>query len=80
MSLKSKIFLNETFMKIAIREGYKGLGWTSPNPSVGAVLVNPLTQEIIAKGYHKRFGFPHAEIEAIKKLEKKQEELFFMLL
>ena len=72
MGLKCKVFLDdEIFMKIAIKEGYKGLGWTSPNPSVGAVLVNPLTQEIIAKGYHKRFGFPHAEIEAIKKAGEK---------
>ncbi len=64
MSIK---FSDEYFMKIAIKEGYKGLGYTSPNPAVGAVLVNPLTKEIIAKGYHKRYGYPHAEVEAICK-------------
>ncbi len=64
-------FSDEYFMKIAIKEGYKGLGYTSPNPAVGAVLVNPLTKEIIAKGYHKRYGYPHAEVEAIYKAGEK---------
>jgi len=62
---------HEFFMKIAIKEGYKGLGWTSPNPPVGAVLVNPLNYEIIAKGYHRKFGYPHAEVEVIKKAGEK---------
>lgn len=55
------------FMKLALREGYKGLGKTSPNPPVGAVLVEPKTLKIIAKGYHKGYGLPHAEVEAIEK-------------
>lgn len=71
MSLAFKIPSDEFFMKIAIKEGYKGLGWTSPNPPVGAVLVDPLTKQIIAKGYHKKFGYPHAEIEVINKAKEK---------
>jgi diaminohydroxyphosphoribosylaminopyrimidine deaminase / 5-amino-6-(5-phosphoribosylamino)uracil reductase len=51
------------FMKIAIKEGQKGIGRTSPNPPVGAVIVK--NGEIIGKGYHKGPGLPHAEIEAI---------------
>ncbi len=62
---------DEFFMKLALREGYKGLGWTSPNPPVGAILVNPHTQEIIAKGYHKRYGHAHAEVEVINKAGEK---------
>lgn len=52
---------------MAIKEAYKGLGKTSPNPPVGAVLVDPHTGEIIAKGYHRAYGKPHAEREAITK-------------
>ncbi|PMP66081.1 MAG: bifunctional diaminohydroxyphosphoribosylaminopyrimidine deaminase/5-amino-6-(5-phosphoribosylamino)uracil reductase RibD [Thermodesulfobacterium geofontis] len=71
MGLYLKDLSDEFFMKIAIKEGYKGLGWTSPNPSVGAVLVNPLTKQIIAKGYHRKFGYPHAEVEVISKAGEK---------
>lgn len=40
-----------------------GRGFTSPNPLVGAVIVKD--GSIIAEGYHRRFGEPHAEIEAL---------------
>ena len=63
MSLKPEEF----YMKLAIREAYKGLGKTSPNPPVGAVVVHPDSGEVIAKGYHKAWGKPHAEREALKK-------------
>ncbi len=63
MSIKS----DEFYMKIAIREAYKGFGKTSPNPPVGAVVVDPETGEIIAKGYHRAWGKPHAEREALNR-------------
>ena len=44
----------------------KGLGRTSPNPAVGALIVR--NGEIIASGYHKRAGSGHAEIEALAKI------------
>lgn len=37
---------------------------TLPNPSVGAVIVHD--GAIIGRGYHKVFGGPHAEIEALQ--------------
>ncbi len=40
------------------------LGETSPNPTVGAVLVRE--GRIIAEGYHRAAGQPHAEIEALR--------------
>ena len=52
-------------MKIALREARKGLGRTSPNPCVGAVIVKD--GDIVARGYHKKAGDPHAEIEALRK-------------
>lgn len=54
------------FMKIALREAKKGEGRTSPNPVVGAVIEKG--GRILAKGYHKACGLPHAEIEALKNL------------
>jgi diaminohydroxyphosphoribosylaminopyrimidine deaminase/5-amino-6-(5-phosphoribosylamino)uracil reductase len=52
-------------MKLAFKEAAKGLGYTSPNPAVGAVLIK--NGRIITRGYHKNAGGPHAEIEAINK-------------
>jgi diaminohydroxyphosphoribosylaminopyrimidine deaminase / 5-amino-6-(5-phosphoribosylamino)uracil reductase len=50
-------------MRAALREALKGRGHTSPNPAVGAVLAR--RRKIIARGYHKRVGAPHAEIECL---------------
>ena len=58
--------LDKRFMKLAIKEAKKGLGRTSPNPPVGAVIVKE--GKVIAKGYHRACGMPHAEIEALNKL------------
>ena len=55
---------DEFFMKEALKEAYRGMGRTSPNPPVGAVIVH--NDRIIGKGYHHKVGNPHAEIEAIK--------------
>ena len=43
----------------------KGRGYTSPNPVVGTVIVK--NGEIIAEGWHKKFGCDHAERMALKK-------------
>jgi diaminohydroxyphosphoribosylaminopyrimidine deaminase/5-amino-6-(5-phosphoribosylamino)uracil reductase len=56
-------FSEENFMKEAMRLAGKGEGWVSPNPMVGAVLVRG--GRIISSGYHRRFGGPHAEVEAL---------------
>ena len=50
-------------MKLALREARKGLGRTSPNPCVGAVVIK--SGRLIAKGYHRRAGTPHAEVNAL---------------
>jgi len=57
---------DERFMRIGLAEATKGLGRTAPNPSVGAVIVRK--GKVIAKGYHRAAGLPHAEIEAIQRL------------
>jgi diaminohydroxyphosphoribosylaminopyrimidine deaminase/5-amino-6-(5-phosphoribosylamino)uracil reductase len=53
---------NELFMSEALRLAKKRSGFTFPNPTVGAVLVK--NDKIIGRGYHKKAGMPHAEIEA----------------
>ena len=56
-------------MRLALRLARKGLGATSPNPMVGAVLVK--RGKIIGRGWHRRAGGPHAEIEALRDAEKR---------
>ncbi|WP_053954818.1 bifunctional diaminohydroxyphosphoribosylaminopyrimidine deaminase/5-amino-6-(5-phosphoribosylamino)uracil reductase RibD [Inediibacterium massiliense] len=50
------------YMKKALHLAQKGIGHTSPNPLVGAVIVK--NGQIIGEGYHEKFGGPHAEINA----------------
>ncbi|UCG82150.1 MAG: bifunctional diaminohydroxyphosphoribosylaminopyrimidine deaminase/5-amino-6-(5-phosphoribosylamino)uracil reductase RibD [Dehalococcoidia bacterium] len=54
---------DEHCMRQALALARRGLGKTSPNPMVGAVIVR--NGEIIGRGYHRRCGGNHAEIEAI---------------
>lgn len=58
----------EKLMQSAFKMAEKGLGYTSPNPPVGAIIYK--NGQIIARGYHKRAGLPHAEIEALRKAGK----------
>jgi len=53
----------ERYMIAALELARKAAGKTSPNPMVGAVLVK--NGRIIGRGYHKRAGTPHAEINAL---------------
>lgn len=52
------------FVRRALELGRLGLGRTSPNPAVGAVIVRD--GMIIGEGYHQQAGLPHAEIEAMR--------------
>lgn len=56
--------MDSKFMKRALELAEKGLGFTSPNPLVGAVIVKDGV--IIGEGYHEIYGGPHAEINAFK--------------
>lgn len=53
-------------MRTALAEARKGQGKTGPNPAVGAVISK--NGKILAWGWHKGAGKPHAEIEALRKL------------
>lgn len=54
---------DEQFMVQALRLAKRAYGQTSPNPMVGAVLVQD--GQVIGRGWHHRAGAPHAEIEAL---------------
>ena len=56
--------LDEDYMKQALKLARKGLGKTSPNPMVGAIIVK--NDRIIGQGYHHHYGGRHAEIDAIQ--------------
>ncbi len=53
-------------MGLALAEARKGEGMTSPNPAVGAVLVRE--GQLLAKGYHRQAGAPHAEQEVLSQV------------
>lgn len=50
-------------MQTALRLGKKGIGKVEPNPAVGCVIVK--NGEVIGRGWHKKFGAAHAEINAL---------------
>ena len=52
------------YMQRALDLAIKGLGAVSPNPMVGCVIVHE--DKIIGEGWHKVFGGPHAEVNAIQ--------------
>ncbi|OGW86628.1 MAG: riboflavin biosynthesis protein RibD [Omnitrophica bacterium RIFCSPHIGHO2_02_FULL_46_11] len=60
---------DEHWMKRAIGLAEKGRGFVSPNPVVGACLVK--SGRLISEGFHRHFGGPHAEVEAIRKAGKR---------
>ena len=52
------------YMRLALQEANKGRGRTSPNPCVGAIIIRD--NVIVGKGYHRKAGTPHAEVNAIE--------------
>jgi diaminohydroxyphosphoribosylaminopyrimidine deaminase/5-amino-6-(5-phosphoribosylamino)uracil reductase len=58
--------IHNSFMQRCLTLARKGLGYTYPNPMVGAVVVRD--GKIIGEGWHKKAGTPHAEVHALKGL------------
>jgi len=51
---------DEKFMEMALRLARRGISSVEPNPAVGAIIIK--ANQIIGRGWHKKFGDPHAEI------------------
>jgi diaminohydroxyphosphoribosylaminopyrimidine deaminase / 5-amino-6-(5-phosphoribosylamino)uracil reductase len=55
--------LDRWHLRRALELAARGEGWVEPNPMVGCLIAHGA--EIVAEGWHRRFGGPHAEVEAL---------------
>lgn len=56
--------MDQHWMKRTLELARHGAGWVSPNPMVGCVIVK--NGQVIAEGWHAKFGGPHAEAAALE--------------
>lgn len=61
--------IDTRYMSRAIELARHGLGYVSPNPMVGAVIVHD--GRIIGEGYHRMYGGAHAEVNAVNSVQDK---------
>ncbi len=61
------------FMQRCLQLADLGVGYTAPNPMVGAVLVND--GKIIGEGYHEFYGGPHAEVNCLLSVKPDDRKL-----
>ncbi len=57
-------------MRRAALAGWRGMGRVEPNPMVGCV-IGSVRGEVLGVGWHRVFGGPHAEVEAIRDCERR---------
>ena len=67
--MKLDNFIHKKWMVRAIHLASLGKGLTSPNPMVGAVILNK-EGKLIAEGFHQKAGMPHAEAMAFDNLNE----------
>ena len=60
---------HQLYMQRCLELAQLGIGYVSPNPMVGAVVV--LNHRIIGEGYHHKYGEAHAEVNAINQVTGK---------
>jgi diaminohydroxyphosphoribosylaminopyrimidine deaminase/5-amino-6-(5-phosphoribosylamino)uracil reductase len=59
---------DEKYMQMALKLAQRGIGSVEPNPAVGAVIVKD--NQVVGRGWHRKFGGPHAEINALEDCKK----------
>lgn len=64
---------DETYIEKCLKLAIKGKGYVEPNPLVGCIIIK--NGKIIGKGYHKKFGESHAEVNAINDALKRTKSL-----
>ena len=67
--MKRSMPTDEEFMKRCLELAVRGSGFVSPNPMVGCVIVKG--GKIVGEGFHKKFGGPHAEVNALREARAK---------
>ena len=60
----------ESAIQLALKSAEKGVGFVSPNPPAGCVILDK-DHKFLADGYHKVFGGAHAEQAALDKITEK---------
>lgn len=70
LTIKNAMSEHEKWMKTCVELGARGLGFTAPNPLVGSVIV--FDHQIIGKGFHEKYGEPHAEVNAIRSVVQQE--------
>ena len=66
--MKTDNFIHKKWMIRAIRLASLGRGFTSPNPLVGAIILDK-KGKLISEGFHQKSGMPHAEAMAFNNLK-----------
>lgn len=61
---------DEMYMQQCLQLAEGGRGHTAPNPLVGCVVVHQ--GKVIGEGFHERLGGPHAEVNAIRSVIRKE--------
>lgn len=61
------IGIDDVHMLRALELAELGVGFTSPNPCVGCVIVNEKTGTVVGEGWHAKAGQAHAEVRALEK-------------
>lgn len=64
----------EKYMRRAVELALRGMGLTSPNPMVGAVIVAP-DGRVIGEGWHRKYGSAHAEVNAVNSVREADRDL-----
>lgn len=65
--------IDEKYMARCLQLARHGELTTAPNPMVGAVIVHK--GRIIGEGWHRRYGGPHAEVNAVASVRPEDERL-----
>ena len=63
------------FIARCIEIARRGEYFVAPNPMVGAVLVRNSDEQILAEGWHEKYGEGHAEVNCFKAAESRNNEI-----
>ena len=67
-SRSSQESVDKHFMKRALKLASYARGHTRPNPVVGCVIVDPISDTVVGEGYHIKAGMDHAEVMVKKRI------------